>query len=131
MITEKKPNYSEKQIKAIKLALNISDVSFDFQKTLLADLVDNNVLFTEKTLNQVMAKVCHMSKAGQKKAIDNSPLYTPKRYTSKVGGDVIHKSELVEAISTKLDISSDVMSSLEKANKSVLLILLASLPSKA
>jgi len=122
---DKKPNYSAEQETAIIVALDIASLSFETQKEILEEL-SLDPLFSDKSFKQILAKAQHLSASGIKKSC-GEPLYTKKEYLTKRKEKPISKTVLVDEIADYCMVESEVLQSLENANKSALLIVLSSL----
>lgn len=120
-MSTKKEAYSPEAVLSIITAFSL--VQSYTQQATVAEVVAEEM---GKTTKQILGKLQWLSRNGQAK--DNGePLYIKRVYTTKQGGDVVKKADIVSAIADKLGIDSDVVASLESATKPSLLLVLAAL----
>ena len=109
--TAKNANYSEIEVKEMVSAYKGAETD-EARKAVVESFAEK----LGKTTNSVRAK---LSREG---------VYKKPEKKTKSGTVIIRKSELVEKISAKLGVSSEIMESLEKATKTALENILKGLP---
>lgn len=117
-MTKKVENYSPSDVLSIITAFD-SVTSYDEQKETAKKLAES----LSKSVRQILGKVQYLSRNGSEKS-DGSSLYIKREYTTKTGGKVIRKADLVAKIAGKLDVSAESLDSLESATKQALELVL-------
>ena len=130
-MSTKKANYTPVMENAILDV--VKDVTtYQGQQDALNALVMDNVLFKGKTGVMVRSKLAYMCNKDSKLVkADGSASYIKKQYSTKLGTSSIKKDLLASALAQECNIDDDQFSSLEKANKSTLQVLLGFIQDQA
>ena len=130
-MSNKKVNYTPVMEAAI-LASVEEATNYEQQGEALTRLVQDNILFKGKTAVMVRSKLAYMCNKDVKLVkADGSSSYIKKQYSTKLGTSSIKKDLLASALAQECNIDDDQFSSLEKANKSTLQVLLGFIQDQA
>ena len=102
-------NYSEVQLESLITAYTASDLG-DSERL---EVMEKFAKEFGKTVNSIRSK------------LSREKVYIKPAKTTKSGGLIVRKAELVEAIAMQLDVDADIVASLEKATKATLELILA------
>jgi len=109
--TAKSVNYSKVQLESLITAYTVKGLSDTDRKEVMEKFAKE----FGKTVNSIRSK------------LSREKVYIKPSKTTKSGGMIVRKAELVEAIAMQLGVESGVIGSMEKATKTSLELILATI----